>query len=47
MECDYKLQEINIKNCSYYYFDEKIQLTGFDINSNCTRRKTIGKYFGL
>ena len=46
MESNNKLKEIDIKNCTCYYFDDiiKIEDFNFDILIN---EKIIRKYFGL
>ena len=33
MESNYKLKEINIKNCTCYYFDDIIKFEDFDLNN--------------
>ena len=42
MESNDKLKEINIKNVTCYYFDDKIKIKDLDFNSSLLNEKSQG-----
>ena len=47
MENNDELKEIDIKNWTCYYFDDRIKIQDFDFRWYFNRWKTIQKYFGI